>query len=136
MRWGEGGTPDKTRHLCDSGLRVSGGRVVGGGGGVSSPMLLPQIWHYWTLSFKNNTEFKRCDVCHAGLSHELKYILSYIILIQGKGKQLKHRKELMMFWLNKVRKQCITEMYLKVISVLFVIFINMFMEQCQRITDE
>ena len=29
----------------------------GGGGGMSSPMLLPQIWHYWKLLFKNNTEF-------------------------------------------------------------------------------
>ena len=33
---GEGGTLDKTRHLCDSGLRVSGGQVVGGGGGEFS----------------------------------------------------------------------------------------------------
>ena len=56
------------------GEKTGGGGGGGGGGGVSSPMLLPQIWHYWT--FKNNTEFKRCDVCHAGLSHELKYILS------------------------------------------------------------
>ena len=38
---GGGGSPGKTRHLYDSALRVSDDGGVGGG--VSSPMLLPQI---------------------------------------------------------------------------------------------